>query len=69
MAKRKPLRLFVWEEFCPDYTEGIAFAIAENVEQAKWLVREHHQREPFYWGEMQEYDLTKPVAFAVKGGG
>ena len=66
--KKKQLKLYVWEEFCPDYTEGIAFAIAETAEQAQELVIEEHGREPFYWGKMQEYDLTKPVAFAVTGG-
>jgi hypothetical protein len=37
--------------------------------QLKLFVWEEHGHEPFYWGEMQEYDLTKPVAFAVSGGG
>jgi hypothetical protein len=65
--KKKQLKLFVWEEFGTDYTQGIAFAIAETAEQAQELVIKKHGRGPLYWGEMQEYDLT-PMAVAVTEG-
>ena len=29
------LRLFVWDGFCPDYTSGLAFAIAEDETDAR----------------------------------
>lgn len=33
------LKLFVWEDVLTDYTSGIMFALAENVEQAKEIIR------------------------------
>ena len=32
MTEGDTLKLFVWEGFCPDYTDGLAFAIAETVQ-------------------------------------
>lgn len=29
------LKLYVWEEFCTDYSPGLAFAIAKSEEDAK----------------------------------
>ena len=63
------MRLFVWTEFCPDYTDGLAFAIAENVEQAHRLVIESKGYEPFDWGPVQEFPVTEPRSFCVAGGG
>lgn len=37
---RKKLKLYVWENVLRDYTTGIAFAYAENSEQARKLVLE-----------------------------
>lgn len=31
------LKLFVWP-CLKDYTDGIAFALAENVDEARWLI-------------------------------
>ena len=28
------LKLFIWDGFCPDYTGGLAFAIAKDEEEA-----------------------------------
>jgi len=33
-------QLYVWEGFSPDYTDGLAFAIAENATVAKALIEE-----------------------------
>ena len=35
---RKRLKLYVWEDVLRDYTTGIAFAYAENSEQARKLI-------------------------------
>ena len=69
MASEVKMRLFVWEEFCPDYTDGLAFAIAETVDQAQKLITQSRGYEPFDWGRLKEFDLSEPVAFAVSGGG
>ena len=34
----KKLKLFIWEGVLEDYTSGIMFAIAENVEEARELI-------------------------------
>ena len=66
---RSVLCLFVWRGFCPDFKGGLAFAVAENVEQAQDLVVTHLGYEPSDWGRVGEFDLSSPVAFAVCGGG
>ena len=39
MSDKTPeLFLFVWDKFCSDYTDGLAFAIAETLEQAQRLI-------------------------------
>ena len=32
------LKLFIWTGFCPDYTDGLAFAIAGDETEAKKLI-------------------------------
>jgi hypothetical protein len=63
------MRLFVWEGFCPDYTDGLAFAIAESIEQAQKLVVESRGYEPCDWGTVREFPVTEPRAYSVSGGG
>lgn len=65
----KKLKLFVWTHFSPDYTSGLAFAIAEDVEQAKKKVRKAYHCNPRDWGTLTVRPLTKRCAFAVGGGG
>lgn len=68
MTKPK-LRLYVWRDFCPDHTSGIAFAIAKDETEARTLVREFHGREPYQWGDLSSYPVTRKIAFAITGGG
>ena len=35
---KSKLKLFVWTEFSPDYTSGLAFAIAKDEPEARKLV-------------------------------
>ena len=63
------MKLFVWTTFSPDYTEGLAFAIAENVAQAMSLVIEQHGYNPSEWGTLKILPLDTPVARSVSGGG
>lgn len=64
------LKLFVWPHFCPNYNDGLAFAIAYNEQDAKDLVVAHHGYYPpdHLWGNVEIYPLWCPVAFAVSGG-
>ena len=34
----KDLKLFIWKDVLADYTGGIAFALAENVEEARKII-------------------------------
>jgi len=67
-ARKAELKLFVWTKFCPDYTDGLAFAIAENETQARNLIKETLVFEPGPWGPLSIYPLTKRIAFCVPGG-
>lgn len=63
------LKLFVWDEYAPDYSAGLAFAIAPNIQEAMRMVIEstngykHND-----WGTCSEYPIDEPIAFSVAGG-
>jgi hypothetical protein len=63
------MKLYVWTGFCPDYTDGLAVAVAESIEQAQQLVTAEKGYEPFEWGSLQVFELTEPRAFCISGGG
>lgn len=67
------LKLFVWKEFAPSYTDGLAFAIAETEKEAYDMVAakylaEKHPWVPSDFGSVEVYELSK-IAFSVTGGG
>lgn len=62
------LRLFVWDEYSPDYNDGLAFAIAPNIQEAMKMVIEATGYETSQWGKCTEYPINQPIAFAVSGG-
>ncbi len=68
------LKLFVWTDFDPDYTGGLAVAIAETEEQARAMVSAEHTVELTGrlaitdWGDLAIYPLDKPCTFSVSGG-
>ncbi|WP_039931506.1 hypothetical protein [Thermoanaerobacter thermohydrosulfuricus] len=69
--KKEPgLKLFVWENVLCSYTEGIAFALAYDVEHARKLIAKK-----MGWSEGYPEDLekeprliTEPEGFYVWGG-
>lgn len=63
------LKLYVWTGFSPDYTDGLAVAIASDPEHARKLVVVAHGYEPTDWGTLSIHELDVPVAFSVSGGG
>jgi len=73
MTKMNPkLKLFVWKDVLMDWSKGVAFALAENLEEAKKLLRKEL---PFSVDDF-EREFTKepevyesPMAFALWGGG
>jgi len=64
----RKLQLFVFTSFCPDYTDGLAFAIAHDEEQAKNLIQQAYGH-VYNWGDMKVYPLNQTIAFAEGGGG
>jgi hypothetical protein len=70
----KKLKLYVWEGFCPNYYDGLAFAIAVSEEEAIELIEKkvdppYSPYDPDLWGEVDVYDIDKKIAFARNGGG
>ena len=65
----KSLSLYVWTGFSPDYTDGLAFAIAESVEKAQAMIEEEQGHGISIWGDLHIYPVYQPVAHSVMGGG
>jgi len=64
----KILKLFVWKGFAPDYTDGLAFAIAENETEARKLIIKKIGFNFSEWGNLKIKPLNKKTSFAVAGG-
>ena len=77
------LKLFIWTGFYPNYSSGLAFAVAETEEEAKKMVIEttnidtNHRDEdpecgipPIEWGTLEVRSLTsgEKFAYGVLGG-
>ena len=62
------LKLFVWTRFSPDYTGGLAFAIAESEYEAREMIIKTRGYNPSDWGSLKIRGLTK-FAASVSGGG
>ena len=62
------LKLFIWTGFSPDYTDGLAFAIAKNEAEAKKQIEAELGFSPFIWGELEVRSLSQRVAKCISGG-
>ncbi len=63
------MQLYVWKGFCPDYTSGLAVAVAHDETEARALITKYQGCEVYEWGDLTIYPLDTPRAFAVPGGG
>jgi hypothetical protein len=63
------LKLYVWENVLTDYTDGVMFALAESVEQARGLLLAGCSYLPQQDLMQEPKEYTTPVAFDVWGGG
>jgi len=63
------LKLFIWTDFSPNYSGGLAFAIAHDETEARKLVEEQRGCDVFYWGDLEVRRLDQRVARCVIGGG
>lgn len=65
---RKKLSLYIWDEFCPDYSNGLAFAIAESESDARAEIIASRKCEVYHWGPVKVYPVNEKIAFSVSGG-
>ena len=63
------MKLYVWTNFSPDYTGGLAFALAKTERTARKLVIEEKGCEPYCWGSLCVHDVTSEMARCASGGG
>jgi len=59
------LKLYVWNRYCPDYTDGLAFVIARNLNEAQNAIGEMGCLECA--GKVKEYEIA-PICFECGGG-
>jgi hypothetical protein len=62
------LKLFVWEGFSPDYTDGLAFAIAHDESEGRKMIAENHGFSPSDWGKLSVHRLDRRCVYSVSGG-
>jgi hypothetical protein len=62
------LKLFVWNEFMPDYSDGLAFAIAKDMPEAQNMIIGELGYNPSDWGPVIIKSLDEKIAFACPGG-
>ena len=68
--REKKLKLFVWEGVLTDYTSGVMFALATNVENARKQIMKKENGSTAKADLMSEpLVITKAEGFAVWGGG
>lgn len=67
--KNRKFKLFVWTGFAPDWTSGLAFAIARDEAEARTSIITAKGYSPSDWGHLQILPLNMVTAFAVAGGG
>jgi len=63
------LRIFIWSGFCPDYANGLAFAIAKDETEARKLIEKEKGYEVDEWGSLEIRPVSYRVARCVSGGG
>lgn len=67
----KKLKLYVWENSLIDYTAGVMFALAEDLESAKRLIIAKEGELDSVMRDLSKEPrvITEPEGFAVWGGG
>lgn len=64
----KKLKLYVWYGFAPDWSGGLAFALAYSKAEAKAAVIKVRGREPSDWGKLRVHRVEAGRAEAIGGG-
>lgn len=69
-TKKRILKLFVWEGVLIDYTDGIMFALAYDVEHARKIILKKNNLDAVRRDIKNKPDIYRtPKGFAVYGGG
>jgi hypothetical protein len=63
------LKLYVWRDFNRDWSSGLAVALASSEAEAMKVVQDAHGWADFGTDPVEVYDIDKPIAFTVSGGG
>jgi len=63
------LKLYVWTNFQPNWSGGLAFAIAASETEARRLIIKEHGYEPGNWGNLEVRRVDRQFAASVAGGG
>ena len=73
------MKLYVWEEVLNDWTEGIAFALAGSLEEAKKLIADSYNKNfgwtgddykiPSFLNDQEPKVYDTPIGYTIWGGG
>lgn len=72
ILKKPKFKLFVWQDVFCDWTSGLAFAIAQDAEEARRVITAQmgYKEVPGDLAKPPEvFELTGPVGFGIWGGG
>jgi hypothetical protein len=61
------MKLFIWTGFEPDWTGGLAFAIAKDEKEARKMIVKENGCNPSDWGNLEVRPLNRKVAKCVSG--
>jgi hypothetical protein len=61
------LKLFIYDNFSPNYYYGLAFAIAANEEEAKYIIAGDYV-DSFEWGDVTIKEISEKEGRCITGG-
>ena len=64
-SKKKPLKLFVWEDVIPDYTDGCFVVLAASVEEAREQLRARFIKDCGGVSETVEIDIASEPKYVI----
>ena len=64
----RELKLYVWTEFCPSISSGMAIAVSHSKEHAMKIIVEELGFTPWQWGDLEIYPVNYFMCSAVTGG-
>ena len=64
-----PMKLFLWTEVLTDYSDGVMFALANSVDEARELIKKGCDYIPDYELEKEPKIIDSPFGFSMWGGG